>query len=384
MQRLYKRGPTWWCAFKVRVNGRWKWKRKSTGQRDRRSAEHVASELERAAAAPPDPASNSATLEAALTRMIAETERRGRAVATLDMYRSKAGHLLRLLPPRLAEVEAKAVDTYIEKREEEGAARTSIHKELVTLRKTLKSARRRGEYKLSIDEVMPPWSGESTPGTRHLKSRDDLAKLLAELTADRAAHVAYIVATASDLEASFRARRADIDLRAEVVRVHGTKTATRERTIPIVAFMRELLDFVLSQTPASPGPMFRPWGNVRRDLAAACARAGIEPVTPRDLRRTHSKWLRALGVDPHLIGAMLGHRDGRMVERVYGRLDAGMLAELLRARLARPQNELHAPSGAVLLPCCEPSVYGQLPADALGALVRERVGESALGRCVNG
>lgn len=30
--------------------------------------------------------------------------------------------------------------------------------------------------------------------------------------------------------------------------------------------------------------------------------------------------MRADGVPPHLIGAMMGHADSRMVERVYGRL----------------------------------------------------------------
>ena len=78
--------------------------------------------------------------------------------------------------------------------------------------------------------------------------------------------------------------------------------------------------------------MFSAWSNVRRDLADACAKLGIEPVTPNDLRRTLGTWLRADGVEPQLIGAMMGHADSRMVERVYGRLPTDALGKLIAAR----------------------------------------------------
>ncbi len=43
--------------------------------------------------------------------------------------------------------------------------------------------------------------------------------------------------------------------------------------------------------------------------------------SPHTLRHTLGKWLRAGGVDSATTGALLGHADGRMVERTYGRLD---------------------------------------------------------------
>jgi integrase len=63
-----------------------------------------------------------------------------------------------------------------------------------------------------------------------------------------------------------------------------------------------------------------------RDIAAACRRAGVPRVTPRDLRRSHGKALAAAGVAPHLIGRMLRHTDSRMAERTYAvpeRFDIG-------------------------------------------------------------
>lgn len=58
MQRLYKRGKTYWTSFKVRDGEGWRWVRRSTGQRDKRAAEQIAGQLERAAAAPADAAAD--------------------------------------------------------------------------------------------------------------------------------------------------------------------------------------------------------------------------------------------------------------------------------------------------------------------------------------
>ena len=73
--------------------------------------------------------------------------------------------------------------------------------------------------------------------------------------------------------------------------------------------------------------------NVRRDIAGACARAGIPPCTPNDLRRTFGTWWREHEVEPHLIGSLLGHKDSRMVERVYGRMPVQSLGRALERRL---------------------------------------------------
>jgi len=64
-------------------------------------------------------------------------------------------------------------------------------------------------------------------------------------------------------------------------------------------------------------------------LERACARTGIPRCTPNDLRRTYSIWLRADGLPNELSAPTMGHKDTRMLERVYGRLSA----EQLRRRL---------------------------------------------------
>ncbi|MEM7677151.1 MAG: hypothetical protein AAF449_14205 [Myxococcota bacterium] len=49
------------------------------------------------------------------------------------------------------------------------------------------------------------------------------------------------------------------------------------------------------------GYLFRSWTNAVRDVKAACRRAGIEPCSPNDLRRTLAVWLRTAGAPPDLI-----------------------------------------------------------------------------------
>jgi hypothetical protein len=60
-------------------------------------------------------------------------------------------------------------------------------------------------------------------------------------------------------------------------------------------------------------------------------------VTPNDLRRTHATWLRAAGIETSLLGRQLRHKDGRMAERLYGRLAPDDLVSVLEERLAPRQ-----------------------------------------------
>jgi integrase len=285
------------------------------------------------------------------------------------MYATKSGHLLRLLGEGtpLARIDAKAVDGYIEARLAEEAARNTINKELITLRGALRVAKRRGEFTGDIDAILPvAFAPEYKPRRTALVSLDDLWALIKELPPHRGAHVAFLVATAARDSEAFRAEARDVDLARGVVYVRGTKTEASDDTIAIPPWARPLLEHVLATLGDRQGAMLRPWTSIRKDLAAACRRVGLKrkatqldvtpyrvarlitkgevsaseiaalfpKVTPNDLRRTHATWLRAAGIDPSLIGRQLRHRDGRMAERVYGRLAPDDLAAVLQQRLA--------------------------------------------------
>jgi integrase len=324
---VYLRGAVYWCRIHNPNGG--KHLRQSTGCKDRRAAVAKWRELERLAVTGTDSPTHATSLGDALDRRLTERANAGRAAGTLDMYRKKARHLTRLLggETSLARVDAAAVDGYVATRIREGAARSTVQKELVTLRGALRLARRRGEYPFTLDEVMPEFSVKYRPRERAL-SEKEIAALLAEFPAHRAATVAFILATAATYPSELaHVRRGDIDMARGFVRIRGTKRESRDRRVPIVGFARPWIKRALPFAP------FEHWGNVRRDLHAACDRANIPRCSPNDLRRTMLTLLRARGVEPQLLGAFAGHADSRMVERVYGRLDPEQLAHLLTARM---------------------------------------------------
>lgn len=322
MPRLYRRGKKGIFWFQLRN------KRRSTRTADRKAAELFVAQLERRIADPTYRAADGTTLARAFKSFYAQQAEDGRAGGTLKMYETHTAHLSEVLgeDTPIASIGAEELDGYVSTRRAEGAKDSTIHKELTTLRGTLKLARRHRKYPFALDEVMPKLSGASKPGTRHLLM-PEVKALLGELPLHRAAVVCFIVATGADWASVEAAKKGDINLKAGTILVRGTKTNHRWRTLPIVAGFREFAQVAAAALP------FSPWGNVRRDLSVACRRAMVPRVTPRDLRRSHGSILTQGGVEPHLVGKMLGHADSRMVERVYGQMSPGALGKLVAERL---------------------------------------------------
>lgn len=182
------------------------------------------------------------------------------------------------------------------------------------------------------------------------------------MSINRVAFVLYSVAVGGRLSETMRARRCHIQ--EHFVEVISTKTKRKgkgDRKVPILAFMRPMLDRVFAFTEGRD-ELFEPWSNVIRDLEIACARAGIEKVTPNDLRRTLGNWLRGAGIEPQLIGAVLGHMDGRMAERVYGKLTDDALAKVLDQRLTEKGVTLLTEEASLLLNMHDGIVEASKPA----------------------
>ena len=112
-----------------------------------------------------------------------------------------------------------------------------------------------------------------------------------------------------------------------VVHLRGTKREIRERDVPcVLPFQRSLLALTLEHAEGRDGSLFKRWGNVRRDLLDACRRAEIAPCSPNDLRRTFSNWMVEAAVPLNIVAQLMGHKDTRMLERVYGRQRTEQLA----------------------------------------------------------
>jgi hypothetical protein len=119
--------------------------------------------------------------------------------------------------------------------------------------------------------------------------------------------VAFIVSTSACWRETELARREDVGEGLATVLLRGTKRKTRFRTVPIVSpAQRSLLEHALEHAAGTEGALFTSWRNVRRDLAEACERAGIERCSPNDLRRTFASWQVEAGVPLFPIAQAMG------------------------------------------------------------------------------
>lgn len=316
---FYRRGKVWWWT-RDPLTG----KAASSGTEDLAAAKSEHARRQRLRSDPSD--ATAQTLDWWAVRLLRD-KTENRAEGTVDFYRGKLGHALRLfgrdaLP---TDITPEGVDRYLETRRTEGAANTTLDKELTVIQQLCKVAKRLGAYPEDIESLRPvSFSRDYKPRERWL-TQVQLMAVLRALPATRAAHVAFLVATGARWSESLRARPEHVH--ADRIHLLGTKTETADRWIPNLAAMRPLLQLGVPQLP------FAAWGNVRRDIALACAKAGVEPVTPNDLRRTTASWCAEAGVEPSHTAKLLGHSSTKMVMQVYGRIRPDVLGGLIDAKL---------------------------------------------------
>lgn len=343
MFRLYKRGKVWWAAFDGGD-------RLSTKKTDKEAADLWCRAEDRRRADPAYAAAQAATLEVAIRAFLAWKREEKKADATVGFYKEKLGTFVELwgLDCRLAAIDATKVDGFITERREPSepdvrpVSDHSISKELGALRGLLRLMRRRGLYHADPAMVLPVGFSSGYAPRETWLTPEQADALVDELetgeTPRHAGPVAFALATGARLSEVYRAERADVDEATGLVLLRGSKTKKAWRTVPVLPGpWRDFLTVALRHG-AESGRLFPDWtnaqsGNERRDIARACAAADVPVVTWNDLRRSHAKWLRAAGVEPHLIGEVLGHETSTMAERVYGRPSPEQLAKLLAERV---------------------------------------------------
>jgi integrase len=129
----------------------------------------------------------------------------------------------------------------------------------------------------------------------------------------------------------------DFNPDAGTVRVRTSKSGRPRH----VVLTQEGRDLIARLAAGGPGGAFlflrnngKPWAKSeqQRPLAAACAAARIEPaVNFHGLRHTYASRLAMRSVPLAVIAAQLGHSDTRMVEKHYGHLSPGYIADTVRA-----------------------------------------------------
>lgn len=299
-------------------------RRKSTGARDPEAAYLWRAERERVVASPVYAASLAASFGDWVVKML-EIKKVTRSAGTLHMYGVKLGHFVRIWGESmsLAGITAHAVDLYVEQRRKERAASNTIARELTCLRQLLRHAKRARQFPGELAEIMPiGFSAEYKPVTRTLKPAD-FPKLWAALRDDNErAFVALALGFAMDSGDIECARPEDYDPARGVMKVRGTKTASRADEVPVLPHVRELVEWAVARLPVS-------WSRASKGVGEACRRAGLPHLSPKDLRRSAASWLVAAGADQGHVGRFLRHRGDAMVRKVYGQITAEQLGDLL-------------------------------------------------------
>ena len=311
------RWNTIWCRTDP-VTG----KAASTGIGDRKGLAEWQRTREAQSSDPRYAAAHKTTLGDAVNEILA-IKRAGKSEATVSIYRHKLGIFVtrwgKDLP--LIEITPDRCDAYAKQRFEDGAASLTLCKEFSALSQMLKAQARRGRYPHDIATLRPlTVVPHYVPRERHL-SWQEFELLREECGSKLDALIVVIVATGARLSEALRF--APTDLVDFVAHLRGTKTEGADRYVPVLIHFRPMLESVISRLP-----ILQYRNNLRRDLLAACKRAGIEACTPNDLRRTHASLLVAAGVDKDVVRRMLGHKTSRMVEMVYGKVDPKELEKL--------------------------------------------------------
>lgn len=239
------------------------------------------------------------------------------AADTVSFYRIKSGHLVRLLGGDLPldRLSSNVVRDYIQTRRDEGAKDTTVVKEIITLRRAVKLAHETGRFPANPKEVIPRFRVRYQP-REHWLTAKQVRALLRQLGPHRRLWVLLATFTGARLSEVERLRWEHVDLERGWVLLPGTKTAKARRRVPLASELARALE----REERTTDKVVVRWGNVRRDLAAACARAKIPTVSANDLRRTFASWLKQAGNDSLVVAKLLGHSSTRMVELVYGHL----------------------------------------------------------------
>jgi integrase len=337
-KRLYWRGGKLWCRVPT-LAGR---VRKPTGCSDEKAASARADEFERRYADPSGAAAQAATLEGSIRALLKDMVRRGRSEATLDIAAQKLAHFPRLWGKSLpmADIQSPIVLSYMEQRKEDGVVDFTIKKEIEHLTQMLKVAKFLKVYPYDIATVIPPFiPGSPTPKTR-TPTLPEAAAVLRALGTERAAHLAYFVATGARRSEAARAERGDVHFDEMRVFIHGKKTKKSRADVPITSITRPWLDFALENAPGKEQGdlLFHPWGNLSRDLNAACVRAEVERFTPNDLRRSFASWHRDGGVSVELVSKMLRHTTIKLAESTYADMAVMATGHLVRGALSAAES----------------------------------------------
>lgn len=333
---LYQRGGIWWCRVRNRAG---RIVRTSTRCRDREAALLEWQSLERAAIDSGNAAAAKATFASCLVDYLQELRVSGVSKTTMAIAEQKCGHFVRLwrrghVP--MTKIRKPLVNEYIEQRLREGVVRYTVKRELQHLGRLLKVAYANAKLEVQPERILPPLFRAGFRRVKRAPSLDEMRALVGQLGEHRAAHLLFMAATGCRKKESFLAQRSDVDWAGGLVQLRGTKTAAARGAVPITPITAPFLRWAVDHAPGR-ARLFNPWGNIWRDVSAACVRAGIEHLSCNDLRRAFGSWhreaLMAVGGSDRsaaeLVSKLLRHTTDKLAQTTYADLDAPKIGRVI-------------------------------------------------------
>ncbi len=296
-------------------------RRRSLRTKDRAVAERTLADLRRG-----DAASRRETVGEIMYAYLQEKDQ-----SAIDPARLRVAW--KALEPTFASLRPDHIDrplcrVHIARRRQEGRKDGTIAKELNTLRAGL----RWHDPRTPAIFEMPP---AVQPRERYL-TRAEYGRLLKACETQPHLHlfVVLALATAGRSQAILGLTWDRVDFARGVVRLAEDPHRRKGRaTVPITDSARAALEAVYDVRTCDSVVEWagRRVGSIKKAFKAACARAGLEGVTPHDLRRTAAVWMAEAGVSMAEIAAYLGHSDDRVTSKHYARFSPDYLRRAARA-----------------------------------------------------
>lgn len=225
---------------------------------------------------------------------------------------------------KVSELSAEDVAAMIAALKKAGMATTSVEKVLTPLRGALKLAMRRGW--ITTNPVSLLFSHERAKPDQKEKrilARDDIPRLLAAASSERwRALFALLTFTGLRISEALALTWDDISFADRTLSVRESKTPAGVRKVMVIPSLGRLLAQWSLMTGGREGALVFPvsYKSAQRALYAAEKRAGLEQLTPHELRHTFASILIGQGELPTFVARQMGHADPSITLKVYAHL----------------------------------------------------------------
>jgi integrase len=218
---------------------------------------------------------------------------------------------------KAVEIRGSDVLEYVAKRQEEGAANSSINRELSALKRVFSLARIAGDIVYQphiqlLDESDNVRQGFVNPA-EFVKLHDNLPGYLKPI-------IEFLYLTGMRSGAAKKLEHKHVDLEAQVIRLPIELSKNKKGlTIPLSGRLLVLVESAWNNRSISCPYLFHhkaePIGDFRKAFDAACAAAGLQGIVPHDLRRSAVRNFIRAGVKESVAMRLSGHRTRSVFDR---------------------------------------------------------------------